>query len=242
MIGSLLMMSGAASCSTFTGDEGIGKTGMVDDPSCARYLAVAFDIVTDWTAIVGSITTLLGGLGGYWLAGRNDDKRDQRAAARETTARRASLAERLEEDRHIFQRDTMLELQDELQRLVRYTAQISLQDQRTIKEEGQLDLLDEDLNEEGTRLRVSVHRLRSRVLDDQLRTEVGEFAALCATAGIGSVEYRKGKVPDDRRDAEIARLQTQMVKIVDTYAELSESLGVQLRRELDRRFHCVQSW
>jgi len=82
--------------------------------------------MTDWTAIVGSVTTLLGGLGGYWLAGRNDDNRDQQAAAREEAARRESFAERLEEDRHTFQRDTLLELQDELQRLVRNTAQISL--------------------------------------------------------------------------------------------------------------------
>jgi hypothetical protein len=214
-------------------------SGMVDYPSCARYLAIAFDIVTDWTAIVGPITTLLGGLGGYWLAGRNDDKRDRRAAVRESTARRDSLAERLEEDRHIFQRDTLLELQDELQQLVRNTAQISLQDQRTIKAEGQMYLLDGDLSEENMRLRVSVHRLRSRVLDDQLRTEVGKFTTFCAISGMPLAEYREGKVPDDQRDEAIARMQAQIVQIANTYGELSESLGVHLRRELDRRFLTV---
>jgi len=74
-----------------------------------------------WAAIVGPITILLGGLGGYWLAGRNDDARDRRTVAREESARRAALADRLEEDRHAFQRDTLLELQDELQRLARAT-------------------------------------------------------------------------------------------------------------------------
>ncbi|MGH3395906.1 MAG: hypothetical protein ACRDPO_14585 [Streptosporangiaceae bacterium] len=59
-----------------------------------------------WAAIVGPITTLLGGLGGYALAGRNDDRRDLRAAVREATARREAFAEHLEEDRHAFQRDT----------------------------------------------------------------------------------------------------------------------------------------
>ena len=54
------------------------------------------------TAIVGPITTLLGGLGGYWLAGRNEESRDRRAAGREREARRAALAERLEEQRHTF--------------------------------------------------------------------------------------------------------------------------------------------
>jgi hypothetical protein len=61
-----------------------------------------------WAAIVGPITTLLGGLGGYWLAGRHDDARDRRTVAREESARRAALADRLEEDRHAFQRDTSL--------------------------------------------------------------------------------------------------------------------------------------
>jgi hypothetical protein len=54
--------------------------------------------------------------------------------AREESARRAALADRLEEDRHAFQRDTLLELQDELQRLARATTRILLQDERTVKE------------------------------------------------------------------------------------------------------------
>jgi len=65
---------------------------------------------TTWAVIVGPITTLLGGLGGYWLAGRHDEARDRRAADREATARGAALAERLEEQRHTFQRDLLLEL------------------------------------------------------------------------------------------------------------------------------------
>jgi len=96
-----------------------------------------------WAAIVGPITTLLGGLGGYGLAGRNDDARDRRTVAREESARRAALADRLEEDRHAFQRDTLLELQDELQRLARATTRILLQDERTVKESDRLYQLPE---------------------------------------------------------------------------------------------------
>jgi hypothetical protein len=121
-----------------------------------------------WAAIVGPITTLLGGLGGYWLAGRNDEARDQQAAAREAAARRDVLAGRLEEQRHTLQRDTLLELQDELQdelqRLARITTRIALQDQKTLKERGQLYLLPEGLSEEARQIVTSVQRLRTRPL------------------------------------------------------------------------------
>lgn len=92
--------------------------------------------VAAWIAIVGPVTTLLGSLGGYWLAGRGDEARDRRAAAREDNARRAALSERLEEERHVFQRDTLLQLQDELQKLLRITGQINWQDQRAIGNSG----------------------------------------------------------------------------------------------------------
>ncbi len=117
-----------------------------------------------WAAIVGPITTLLSGLGGYWLAGRNDDARDQRAAAREEAARRAALAERLEEQRHTFQRDILLELQDELQHLARITTRIAIQDRKTLKERGQLYLLPEEMSDEANQIVISVQRLRTRAL------------------------------------------------------------------------------
>jgi hypothetical protein len=188
-----------------------------------------------WSAIIGPITTLLGGLGGYWLAGRNEETRDQRAANREEVARRAALAERLEENRHGFQRDTLLELQDELQRLIRNTAQILLQDEKTIKQSSQVYLLAGDLSDQAMQITVSVQRLRSRVLDDQLRAAIGEFVGLCSSAGISSIEYPQGKVPDDQKDQALAKLRKQYTKLAEAYATLTELLGSHLRNELDRR-------
>ena len=187
-----------------------------------------------WSAIIGPITTLLGGLGGYWLAGRNEETRDQRAASREQVARRAALAERLEDDRHGFQRDTLLELQDELQRLVRNTAQIVLQDQKTIKQYGQIYLLAGDLSDQAMQITVSVQRLRSRVLDDQLRAAIGDFVGLCSSAGIQPT-FPQGKVPDDQKDQELARLRRQNTQLAEAYAALTELVGTHLRSELDRR-------
>lgn len=180
-----------------------------------------------WVAIIGPITTLLGGLGGYWLAGRNEEARDRRAIVRETVARREALAERLEEDRHTFQRDTLLELQDELQRLVRVTAKINLQDLRTLKEHGQLYLLPDGLSDEAFQIVVAVQRLRARVLDDELRQRTAEFIAVCNR----NMALLAEKDPDKLR----AGLERHSQEMGNFYIGLSELLGEHLRRELDRR-------
>jgi hypothetical protein len=191
--------------------------------------------VAVWSAIIGPITTLLGGLGGYWLAGRNEEARDRRASSREEVARRDALADRLEDSRHGFQRDTLLELQDELQRLVRNTAQITLQDEKTIKQSGQMHLLAGELSDQAMQITVSVQRLRSRVLDDQLRVAIGDFIELCSSAGLGLIEYPQGKVPDDQKDQALAKLTGRIGQLGEAYATLTELLGRHLRSELDRR-------
>jgi hypothetical protein len=183
-----------------------------------------------WAAIVGPITTLLGGLGGYWLAGRNDDARDQRAAARELAARGAALAERLEEQRHTFQRDMLLELQDELQKLARVTTQIILQDERTLKKLDQIYLSPPELSDEQFQIRISVERLRTRVLEAALRQGVGDFLDLCI--GYGSASGLANE-PNHEVLAELAGRRSQ---VASRHFELNELLGVHLRRELDRRY------
>lgn len=184
-----------------------------------------------WTAIIAPITTMLSGLGGYWLAGRNEETRDRRAAAREAASRRAALAERMEEQRHTIQRDTLLELQDELQRLMRITARINLQDRKTLKERRELYQLPEGLSDEAHQTTISVHRLRSRLLDPELREAVGDFVAECSRDAMSTAQYR-GKPPEES----ITQLDQQLMETGQKYMALSEQLGEQLRRELDRRF------
>jgi hypothetical protein len=195
--------------------------------------------MTNWTgiaAVIAPITTLLGVLGGYGLAGRNEEARDQRAVRRENQARLNAFAERLEEDRHAFQRDVLLQLQDELQRLVRNTGQTIMQDEKTIKEQGQIYLLAGDLSDEAFQITVSVQRLRARVLDDDLRAEVGRFVSTCSAVGIGLMGYPGGKIPDEEREAAVNRLERRMSQMGQEYERLTDSLGIHLRRELDRRW------
>jgi hypothetical protein len=185
-----------------------------------------------WAVIIGPITTLLSGLGGYWLAGRNEEARDQRAAAREAAGRRAALAERLEEDRHTFQRDTLLELQDELQRLARITTRINLQDEKTLKERGQLYQLPEGLSDEAHQIVISLQRLRARALDPELRQAVADFVALCSRDAVGLAHLDK--------DSALAELRRQYAELAPIYAALSDRLGEHLRRELDRRILAIE--
>ena len=181
-----------------------------------------------WAAIVGPITTLLSGLGGYWLAGRNDDARDQRAAAREEAARRAALAERLEEQRHTFQRDILLELQDELQHLARITTRIAIQDRKTLKERGQLYLLPEEMSDEANQIVISVQRLRTRALDPVLRQAVADFIDLCSRDASALARASAETI--------LAHLDQQEAQLTHRYIALNDLLGELLRQELDRRF------
>jgi len=187
--------------------------------------------VINWTAIVaviGSIATVAGSYGGYMVAGRNEEARDKRADQREARARRAALAERLEEERHTFQRDTLLELQDVLLRLSRWQGLVTSQDVKTLKEHGKrFQLPDEIGGEEPRNLVASAHRLRTRVLDSGLRTAIGDFIILCAqaTAGLDGMES----------DMAIHQLQSRDSEAATRYVELSERIGEHLRKELDRR-------
>lgn len=183
-----------------------------------------------WTAIVAPVTTMLSGLGGYWLAGRNESSRDRRALAREEGSRRTALAEKLEEQRHTFQRDTLIELQDELQKLIRITARISLQDQKTLQEHGQLVQLPEGLSDEHFEVSKSVRRLQTRVLDAELRQAISDFLVACNRSAIAL------KDDEPSVDETIAIVVQALDRASASYTALSELLGTHVRRELDRRY------
>ena len=86
-------------------------------------------------------------------------------------------------------------------------------------------LLAEELSDQAMQITVSVQRLRSRVLDDQLRAAIGEFVSRCSSAGISQLtEYTQGKVPDDQKDQALAELRRQNLRLAEAYATLTESV------------------
>jgi hypothetical protein len=131
--------------------------------------------VPDWLAVVGILVPAVAGLGGYYLAGRNEEERDLRTAEREETSRRRAFVERLEERRRGFQLDLLLELQDVLQKEVRATSKNLMHDLRTLRNSGTLTQLGLELSDESYEIGVAMNRLRVRVLDDDLRADLASF-------------------------------------------------------------------
>jgi hypothetical protein len=193
------------------------------------------DIATIVVAGIGAVATVTSGLGGslggYLLAGRNDEARDIRAEQREERSRAAALAERLQEQRHDWQREVLLELQDELQRLARATGRILHQDLMTVRETGRVTQLPEGLGgDDSLAATVAVQKLRERVLAADLRALVGDFVGYCAFATTGYLADHKDDPPDEL-EAFIRNRETEMGF---RYAGLMQQLGEHLRREVDR--------
>lgn len=78
----------------------------------------------------------------------------------------------------------------------------------------------------------SVQRLRTRVLDPELRQRIADFIALCSRNTLPP----PGMPPEQI----IAKWETQDREMGNCYVSLNELLGEHLRRELDRRSLAVE--
>jgi hypothetical protein len=185
--------------------------------------------VPAWLAALGVIVPPASGLGGYWLAGRNDEARDERAAEREERARLVTREGRLEDERHAFQRDVLLELQDRLLALTRTTTEVILQDRRTLKQEGQMYQLPEDLSQRSYVAGVALLRIRERVLNDDLRRELKALQEFATGIELLSVQLRETDV-----DQAIAQLDTVSAELARRHVAVNEILGRELRGVLGR--------
>ena len=183
--------------------------------------------VSDWAGLIAPVTTLAGVLGGYWLAGHNDEGRDVRAAQREEAARVADYAKHLWDRRHEWQRQVLLDLQDELQRMSRQTFKVIQQDLKTVREHGKLFPLPEGIGgEESIAATVAVQKLRSRILADDLRAAVGDFVAFCTNAETAAHLLHK----DDPRETLGAILDGFFIELGSRYPVLVEQVGEHIRR------------
>lgn len=183
--------------------------------------------VPNWLAVLGLVVPGGTGLVGYVLAGRNEEARDERAAKREAVARRASVRERLVEQSHAGQRETLLELQDALQRQVRSVARIILHDRSTLREHGTLTQVGPELSEESYEIGVTTRRLQERVLDAALRDAVGEFRSHVADVETAFIAM-EGMSPE----AGIQHLDRLKREVAEHYIALSDQLGEAVRAEL----------
>ncbi len=183
----------------------------------------------NWLEALAIIAPTFTGLGGYWLAGRNEEARDIRATARETAARNTLLAERLDERKHSFQLDLLLELQEVLQLEMRATSKAILQDLKTLREDGKIFQLPPHYSDESYDIGVTFTRLTVRVLDQALRDKLEDFHDFISKIAASFV-ILKDLPPSEA----INSLESTMRELANNYIVLNAALGELLRKELGR--------
>jgi hypothetical protein len=171
---------------------------------------------------------------GYWFAGRNDEARDRRAAEREEVARQRARAEALEDERHHFQLNLLLELQDALRVQARTTGEVIRQDLRTLQEMGGLAQLGPDLDQRAYDGGVEFGRLRVRVLDDDLRNQLEDVHSFTSRVTVSAVGLRGLSVPDIK-----AALEAGSNEMTMRFVQVNDLLGIMLRRELGRSNNAI---
>jgi hypothetical protein len=187
--------------------------------------------VPAWLAVVGVIAPAASGLAGYWLAGRNDEARDERAARREERARFVTREGLLEDERQAFQREVLLELQDRLLAVTRSATEVIMQDRQTLKQQGQMyPLLPEDLNQRNHEAGVALLRIRERVLNDDLRHELKALQQFATEVELRSLKLRETEVNQAIRELDDATLE-----LASRHERVNQILGRELRVVLGRR-------
>ncbi len=179
-----------------------------------------------WIAIVAVILGSggLSALGGYLLAGRNEEKRDERAAQRD----REALRERQKDEGRVFQRDTLLEIHDLLYRLNRNAGRSRHIDEMRYRETGKYgrELSPDDLSDEFSELVGSVNRLRVRIFDRDMRDLIDRYMATVISSSTS------GGQRQDRDDAAVrARAERIEQQILVQWEPLEEALGTLIRSQ-----------
>lgn len=127
--------------------------------------------------IIVAAATLLASLGGYLLAGVNERRRDERALERELALRATERVDGLDDASHVFQRETLLALQDAVQVMARLTTKAMHFDHMQARKGNDVPLPDPSDQDLYANM-VEVRRLQYRILDDEARYAVARFVNL----------------------------------------------------------------
>lgn len=156
------------------------------------------------------VTLVLGALAGYFA----DYLRESRAATRER-----------EEARRTFQRETLIELQDQIASLARAVGRGHHEDFLEHARSGlwARGSLSEEVNLGEMQAIREIHRLRVRLTDRDLSQRTEKFIGLATAVGLPGV-----RAPGD--DAAMKeRSERCMAELVDAFGPMNERLGEALR-------------
>jgi hypothetical protein len=162
----------------------------------------------------------------------------KRTLQRERETRDALRCDQLAERRATFQRQTLLELQEAVQDLVRATGAAHVQDERMFRETGrwQRQPLGEEINQQIFLANRSVLLLTVRVRDQALRDVVSRFRSLSnQTESLNNL--RSNASDSELRSASFAALQNATTLI----AQIHERIGELLRTLDDEETELMQT-
>jgi hypothetical protein len=169
-----------------------------------------------WVPVVSLVVGLLGG----YLA---DALRDSRAAAREEAAAERARARELA----AFQRETLIELQDWLARLMRAMGAMHHVDYLNFRESGRWgrDAVGEEWNIGFHEATVNVHRYRVRAADADVQ-EAADYVVKLAVAATQGAAHGE----DDRQA--YARAAAALDEAGTFYERMQELIGKRLRERV----------
>jgi hypothetical protein len=174
---------------------------------------------TSWFS--GAFLVLLGfgvGLVSDWF-------KDRRVLQRERETRGALRRDQLAERRANFQRQTLLELQEAIQDLLRATGAAHVQDQRVFRETGtwQREALAEEINQQILVANRRVLLLTVRVRDQALRDAVNRFRRLSSNTE-SFTNLRINPNDSELRDVSTAAMGEATILIEQIHERIGEIL------------------
>lgn len=173
-----------------------------------------------------AVTTLLASLGGYLLAGLNEEKRDRRTAAQDRERRADEALLRREEERHRAQLETLMALQQDVQKVAREAGRTMHFDLMQARE-GKYTQLPGGWSEDDLAARQSLSLHHSRVLDEEVRRAVEEFSAVAAA--VSTTPAALMGLAGEELEAASTR---QMVRLLEAAQAAQSAVGAAVRHEL----------
>jgi len=154
---------------------------------------------------------------GFFSSAALDFFRDQRLTSRERAARDADNRAKRIESRNMFQKENLLQLQEECMKLARATGAINHNDIMVYKSTGEWrkNLTPDDWGDEHLQALQRINILSSRVSDEQVRQAVNNFKGQAVSV-----------LESDTREAGDRSLH-QMANI---FVELNEKIGTVIRK------------
>ena len=183
-------------------------------------------------ALAGIGTLGVVGITSAFLAPRSLKRHSEAAVQRAAAVERSLRQERLEDARHKFQLETLLELQPALQNLSRLTNTLLVISRHPGSGAGQDESgpnVPARLSQEVYQAAADTRRLASRLLEAELRGEVYRFLDLCLDAALGGMVGGQSVSGAGQAGESLSRV---LARTTEAYGLLLDRVGAQLRREL----------